>query len=80
MTPPTPPAPHAQTLDKLAHAPSAHRIWVLTCPFNKRGDPVLGSFGSRLGGVVIIPVETWTQLCKEHPTLQRAQFEVGSHE
>lgn len=53
------------------------RIWALHCPFSKSGFPVLGSFGSTVRGVVIIPVETWTKLCKEIPDLAARQFEVG---
>lgn len=56
------------------------RVWVLHCPFNKKGMPVLGSFGSTERGVMIMPIETWTALCKEIPELGRKQFEVGSYE
>lgn len=56
------------------------RIWAFHCPFNKRGVPVLGSFGSTVRGVVILPMETWTALCKEIPALGAKQFEVGSHD
>jgi hypothetical protein len=55
------------------------RIWALHCPFNKRGFPVLGNMGSEIRGVVIIPVEQWTALCKRIPELGATQFEVGEH-
>jgi hypothetical protein len=56
-----------------------HRIWGLSCPFNKQGVPVVGSFGSRIRQVVIMDVATWTALCKEHPTLGATEFEVGTY-
>lgn len=56
------------------------RIWALHCPFTKTGFPVLGNFGTRERGVVIIPVETWTALCEEIPALAAMQFEVGTHD
>ena len=55
------------------------RIWALHCPFNKRGFPVLGSFGSTVRGVIIIPVKTWTELCQRIPDLAATKFEVGEH-
>jgi len=55
-------------------------IWVLHCPFRKTGSPVVGSFGATIRGVVIIPVETWTALCRQHPALAATQFEVGSYD
>jgi hypothetical protein len=56
------------------------RIWVLPCPFKKDGTPSLGTFGSSVRNVVILPVETWTQLCRENPALASTKFEVGSYE
>lgn len=55
------------------------RIWALWCPFNKKGFPVLGSFGSTERSVVIIPMETWNQLCADNPGLQTTQFDVGHY-
>ena len=57
-----------------------YRIWALTCPFTKQGVPVMGSFGSQIRQVVIIPVATWTRLCQEIPGLAATTFEVGSYE
>jgi len=54
------------------------RIWAAHCPFNKQGTPVLGSFGSTVRPVVVIPMATWTKLCKDIPELGAMQFEVGS--
>ena len=55
------------------------RIWSVACPFNKKGFPVVGSFGKTIRNVVIIPTDTWTRLCREHPTLAATQFEVGHY-
>lgn len=60
--------------------PKPYRIWAAACPFNKSGAPVLGSFGSRVRNVVIIPMETWTKLCDEIPALAATKFEVGTYE
>jgi hypothetical protein len=61
--------------------PSKHlRIWIFECPFTKHGTPVLGSFGSTIRNVVVIPVEAWTALCRDIPELGRYNFEVGSHD
>jgi hypothetical protein len=57
-----------------------YRIWALHCPFNKKGFPVVGSFGSTERSVIIIPVETWKRLCADVQQLQTTQFEVGSYE
>ena len=56
------------------------RIWALSCPFRKDGTPSLGSFGSTIRNVVIVPVETWTTLCQENPALAATKFEVGAYE
>lgn len=63
--------------DTSAPAPPP-RIWTVYCPFRKNGTPVLGTTGSDVRGIVIIPVETWTALCREIPALGAKQFEVGS--
>lgn len=57
-----------------------YRIWALPCPFKKTGVPVLGSFGATIRNVVVIPVETWTQLCRDCPDLAAKKFEVGTYE
>lgn len=54
------------------------RIWAMHCPFRKTGSPVLGTFGAKVRPVVILPMETWTALCREIPELGAKQFEVGS--
>ena len=59
---------------------SRFRIWVLPCAFKKDGTPSLGTFGATIRNVVILPVETWTQLCRENPAMAATQFEVGAHE
>lgn len=59
---------------------TAHTIYALQCPFSKRNFPVVGSFGSLIREVVIIPVETWSQLCREIPGLAAAKFNVGTME
>lgn len=56
------------------------RIWAFHCPFRKTGSPVLGSFGATIRPVVIVPMETWTKLCREIPELGARQFEVGSED
>lgn len=56
------------------------RMWVLECPFRKDGVPVLGTFGSRSGNVVIFTVAAWKQLCEDVPGLQTTMFEVGHAE
>lgn len=56
------------------------RMWVLECPFNKRGVPVMGTFGSRSGHVIVFTSAAWQQLCKDVPQLQTTQFEVGSYD
>lgn len=55
-----------------------YRIWALHCPFRKDGTPVLGTFGTRVRGVIVIPVETWGRMVEDIPQLATAQFEVGS--
>ena len=54
------------------------RIWAVHCPFRKSGSPVLGNFGYTERGVIIIPADTWTRLCREIPALAVQQFEVGT--
>lgn len=54
------------------------RIWCLHCPFTKKGFPVLGNFGATIAPVVVLPMATWTKLCKEIPELGKRQFEVGT--
>ncbi len=56
------------------------RIWALHCPFRKNGTPVLGSFGATERAVVILPMATWTRLCREIPALGAMQFEVGAED
>lgn len=56
------------------------RMWVLETPFNKRGVPVMGQFGSRSGNVVIFTTAEWKRLCDSVPQLQTTQFEVGSYD
>jgi hypothetical protein len=55
-------------------------IWAFHCPFRKEGSPVLGSFGATVRPVVILPMETWTRLCREIPALGAMQFNVGSED
>lgn len=55
-----------------------YRIWAMDCPFTKKGYPNLGSFGSTIRPVVIVPMATWTELCRRIPELATTQFEVGS--
>ncbi len=59
---------------------TAHRIWALHCPFTKTGFPSVGSFGSTVRPVIIIPVATWNRLCADIPALATTWFEVGSAE
>jgi hypothetical protein len=56
------------------------RIWGVWCPFNKRGAPVLGTFGSTSESIVIIRAVDWANLCREIPELGTRQFEVGTYE
>jgi len=56
------------------------RMWVLEAPFNKRGVPVMGQFGSRSGNVVVFSMAAWKKLCEDVPQLQTTQFEVGSYD
>ena len=58
----------------------ADRIWAMPCPFRKTGSPVLGSFGFTTRDVVILPMETWTRLCREIPALGTRAFEVGTYD
>ncbi len=55
-------------------------IWAFHCPFTKAGAPSVGSFGSSIRPVVIMPVATWTRLCKEIPALASMKFNVGTQE
>lgn len=61
-----------------AQEPWTPTIWGMSCPFNKQGVPVVGNFGRSIRTVVIMPVETWTRLCKEHPSLGAQKFNVGT--
>lgn len=54
-------------------------MWAVSCPFNKRGFPVMGSFGSRIGNIVVMTMSEWTRLCKAIPQLQTTQFNVGHY-
>jgi hypothetical protein len=54
------------------------RIWAFHCPFNRHGVPVLGNFGGSIKPVVILPMATWTKLCREIPELGQRQFDVGT--
>lgn len=58
----------------------ATRIWVLHMPFKKNGFPVVGSFGARTEGVVIMKLSDWTAMCNEVEALKTRQFEVGHYE
>jgi len=60
--------------------PKPHRLWASACPFDKRGTPVLGTIGASVGNVVVMRVETWTALCKEHPSLGETKFDVGMND
>lgn len=53
------------------------RIWVVLCPFKKNGFPSVGSFGSTVRPVVVIPVGTWNRLIRTIPDLANTKFEVG---
>ena len=55
-----------------------YRIWAMHCPFNKHGNPVVGSFGRTIEPVVIIPIKTWTRLCNDVEAIKTTQFEVGT--
>lgn len=63
--------------DEAVTAP--YRIWALGCPFNKKGFPVMGTFGSSIRSVIVIDHATWKRLCADIPALQTAQFEVGEY-
>lgn len=56
------------------------RIWAVHCPFRKDGSPVIGGFGSIIRPIVIIDMDTWTELCKRVPQLQTMKFDVGVYE
>lgn len=57
---------------------SSYRIWALGCPFRKDGWPVVGTFGARIGAVIILEADTWKQLCEAIPELAAMEFEVGT--
>lgn len=59
--------------------PFVPTIWGVSCPFNKKGFPVVGSFGSSIKSVVIIPASTWSEICRRHPSLAKQEFNVGSY-
>ena len=56
------------------------RIWAFRIPFTKAGAPSIGYFGTTVRSVVIVPMETWNELCAENPALAATQFEVGRQE
>lgn len=60
--------------------PSAPLIWVTHMPYRKGGSPVIAGFGSTIRAVVIMDLNTWTQLSNEIPELERKQFKVGTFE
>jgi hypothetical protein len=69
--------------DRSALAPQAkekHRIWAMTAPFKKSGFPFFNTFGYQHRDVVVIPMATWTQLCREIPELGTREFEVGTED
>jgi hypothetical protein len=70
----------SEAQEDAGRAAKPYRIWSLHCPFNKRGFPVMGSFGTTESGVIVIPFETWNRILEEHPSLKLTQFEVGSYE
>jgi hypothetical protein len=47
-----------------------YRMWVATTTFRKDGMPVLGTMGSTHKRVVVIEVETFQRMLREHPTLK----------
>lgn len=63
----------------MADEPEVFRMWGLACPFNKKGFPVMGSFGSRVQNVVVMTTAEWTRLCKAVPQLQITKFNVGTY-
>jgi hypothetical protein len=76
----TPPAPKTDRSASPAPGGWQPTIWAFHCPFRKEGSPVLGSFGATVRPVVILPMETWTRLCREIPALGAMQFNVGSED
>lgn len=58
--------------------PTTHyTLWAGTTTFRKDGTPVLGTMGRTAQRVVIMPVDEFTRMIGEHPTLRDAQFDIG---
>ncbi len=53
-------------------------IWAAHCPFRRAGSPVLGNMGATVREVIVIETREWERLVAQHPTLQTAQFRVGT--
>lgn len=70
-------APYPFTVTTDSTAPPPYPIWNLEAPFTKTGFPVVGSFGRTIRPVIIMEVETFQRLVKEHPSPETAQFKVG---
>lgn len=53
-------------------SPSVHEpytIWTATVPFRRDGTPVVGNMGSSARRCVILDIETFQRMLREHPTL-----------
>ena len=55
-------------------------VWAAHAPFKKSGVPFFNAFGYLYREVVVIPMETWTQLCREIPELGTREFNVGTED
>ena len=56
----------------------AYTIWSVATPFRKDGTPVMGNMGSTIKSVVVMESATFKRILAEHPSLQTAQFNVGT--
>lgn len=57
-----------------------YTIWKLDAPFNKKGFPVMGTFGSTARTVVVMEVETLKRMLNEHASLATAEFRIGTYQ
>lgn len=69
----------ASTPGPEAPPPNPYTIWTLDAPFDKYGVPRMGNVGQSIRHVVVIEAKTFQRLLREHPSLNTAQFRVGSY-
>lgn len=62
----------------MPEANEPYTAWAATTAFRKDGAPVLGTMGSSVRRVIVMEVETFKRMLREHPEFAAAtQFRIG---